>query len=63
MFIFALLNAVIGFADDYVKVRKKGNQGLSGVEKVLLQLVISIVFVLLLRNFGYLKPNLYIPFI
>lgn len=63
MFAFALLHAAIGFADDYVKVKKKGNQGLSGVEKVLLQLVISIVFILLLRNFGYINPNLYIPFI
>jgi phospho-N-acetylmuramoyl-pentapeptide-transferase len=63
MFVFALFQGAIGFIDDLVKVKKRGNQGISGIEKIMLQLVVSIVFVLLLRNFGYLKPNLFIPFI
>jgi phospho-N-acetylmuramoyl-pentapeptide-transferase len=63
LFLFALFHGAIGFFDDFVKVKRKGNQGISGMEKVLLQLVVSITFVLLLRNFGYLKPNLFIPFV
>ncbi len=62
MFVFALMQGAIGFFDDFMKVKKRGNQGLSGIEKIMLQLVVSLVFVLLLRNFGYLKPNLFIPF-
>jgi len=60
--LFALVFGAIGFLDDYEKLRKKQNLGLRAREKFLLQLAVSIAFLFLLRNFGYLKPNLYIPF-
>ena len=63
VFIFALIYGAIGFLDDYEKLRKKQNLGLTAKKKFILQLVVAIAFVLLLRNFGYLKPELYIPFI
>ena len=60
---FALVFGGIGFLDDYEKLKKKQNLGLTAKKKFLLQLVVAIAFVLLLRNLGYLTPNLYIPFI
>ena len=59
---FGLVFAVIGFIDDYEKLKKKQNLGLTAKQKFLLQLVIAIVFVLLLRLSGYITPNLFVPF-
>ncbi len=60
---FALIFAGIGFLDDYQKLLKKQNLGLTAAQKFILQLAAAIVFVLLMRLTGYLTPNLYIPFI
>ncbi|MDR3278271.1 MAG: phospho-N-acetylmuramoyl-pentapeptide-transferase [Oscillospiraceae bacterium] len=60
---FAAAYAVIGFFDDYEKLRKKRNLGLTSIQKFLLQLVVAIVFVLLMRLTGHLTPNLYVPFL
>ncbi len=60
--LFALVFGAIGFLDDWEKLRKKQNLGLSAKAKFLLQLAAALVFVLLLRKFGYLTTQLYIPF-
>ena len=60
--IFALIFAFIGFLDDYAKLLKKQNLGLTAIQKFLLQLAAAVVLVLLMRLTGYLTPNLYIPF-
>ena len=62
VYIFALFYAAIGFLDDYEKLKKKQNMGLTAKQKFLLQLAVAIAFIFLLRGFGYLSPNLYIPF-
>lgn len=62
MFAFALVFGVIGFIDDFEKVRHHGNEGLTALQKFLLQLAAAVAFVLLLRHLGYLTPNLYVPF-
>ena len=62
MLLFAMVQGAIGFTDDLEKIRKHGNQGLTGWQKSMLQLVVAVAFVLLLRYIGYLSPNLYIPF-
>ena len=36
MFVFALVYGVIGFIDDFTKIRHKGNQGLTALQKFLL---------------------------
>ena len=59
---FALVFGAIGFLDDYEKLKKKQNLGLTAKMKFLLQLVAALVFVLLMREIGYVRPNLYIPF-
>lgn len=61
--IFAILYGIIGFIDDYAKIRKKENTGLTAGWKFLLQLAVAIAFLALLRYFGHLSPNLYIPFL
>lgn len=62
VFLFALVFGLIGFLDDWEKLKKKQNLGLTPKAKFLLQLVAALVFVLLMRSLGYLSPNLYIPF-
>lgn len=63
IFSFAAIFGAIGFLDDWYKLRRKQNLGLTAGKKFLLQLSMAIVFVYLLRHFGYLTPNLYIPFV
>ena len=61
--LFALVFGVIGCIDDYFKVKKHENTGLTAPQKFLLQLAAAVLFTVLLRNFGYLTPDLYIPFV
>ena len=60
--LLALVFGLIGFVDDYAKIKKKENTGLTASQKFLLQLVAAILFIVLLRQFGILSPNLYVPF-
>ena len=62
MLLFAWVFGLIGFLDDWEKLKKKQNLGLTAKMKFLLQLVAALVFVLLMREIGYVRPNLYIPF-
>ena len=61
-FVFALIFGAIGFLDDYEKLKKKQNLGLSAKAKFLLQLAAALAFVFLMRRTGYVTTNLYIPF-
>ena len=63
VFLFALVFGLIGYIDDYFKVKKHENTGLTAPQKFLLQLAAAVLFTVLLRNFGYLTPDLYIPFV
>ncbi len=63
VFLFALVFGAIGFLDDFMKVRHHENTGLTAGWKFLLQLAAAILFTVLLRNFGYLRFDLYIPFV
>ena len=62
VFLFALVFGVIGFLDDFMKVKYHKNEGLTAPQKFLLQLAAAIVFTVLLRYTGYLTPDLYIPY-
>lgn len=59
----SLAFGLIGFADDYVKVRKKRNLGLTALQKLLLQLLVSGVYLFALYRHGSLSCELYFPFI
>ena len=62
VFLFALVFGVIGYIDDFFKVKKHENTGLTAPQKFLLQLAAAILFTVLMRNHNYLTPDLYIPF-
>ena len=59
---FALIYGAIGFVDDYAKVKKRENTGLTAGWKFLLQLAAAIAFLTLLRYNGNMSPDLYVPF-
>jgi phospho-N-acetylmuramoyl-pentapeptide-transferase len=55
----------VGFADDYLKVRKKKNLGLTGHEKIGLQIVVSLIigiFLLYLATSARYSTKLTVPF-
>lgn len=58
----ALCFGLIGFADDFVKVKKHRNLGLTALQKLLLQLVIAGVFLYALYRAGDLSCELWVPF-
>ncbi len=60
--LFALVFGFIGFIDDFAKIRKKKNQGLTAMQKLLLQLTSAALYLSLLRWLGDLTPSFYIPF-
>ena len=62
VFGLALVCGVIGFLDDFVKVKNKRNLGLTEIQKLVLQLAAAALFLILLRRTGHLTGDLYIPF-
>lgn len=60
--LFALVFGGIGFLDDWEKLKKKQNLGLTAKMKFLLQLVAALAFVLIMRKMGFVRPSLYVPF-
>lgn len=52
----------IGFLDDYVKVVKKQNQGLTASQKFLLQAALAALYVVVLMKTGELSTTIIIPF-
>ncbi|MFN7038987.1 MAG: phospho-N-acetylmuramoyl-pentapeptide-transferase [Alphaproteobacteria bacterium] len=47
---------LLGFADDYCKIRKKNSKGVSGKVKLLVQFSISVIACILVQN--YAQPNM-----
>ena len=62
VYVFALVFGVIGYIDDYQKVKHHHNTGLTALQKFVLQLAAAVAFLCLMRYEGMLSPNLYIPF-
>lgn len=63
VYLFALIFGLIGFVDDYRKVRQHQNEGLTAKQKFVLQLLAAVVFLCLMRYEGLLTNDLYIPFV
>lgn len=61
VYLFALCFGLIGFVDDYRKVRQHQNEGLTARQKFVLQLLAAVVFLSLMRYEGLLTNRLYIP--
>lgn len=62
VFGFALIFGLIGFIDDFCKVKYHRNEGLTARQKFLLQLAVAIGFLTLMRYEGLLTNDLYVPF-
>ena len=58
----SLIFAAVGFADDWTKIKKKQNQGLTAKQKLLLQIAAAVLFLVVMRVMGYLTAAFYIPF-
>lgn len=53
----------IGFIDDYIKVVKKRNLGLTAIQKLILQIVFCLVVLYFQYNSKDLSTDVYVPFI
>ena len=60
---FSLIYGAIGFIDDFVKVKMKRNLGLTALQKLILQLAVTLAYLALLRWNGNLTSEVYIPFV
>ncbi len=60
--LYAIGNTAIGFVDDWFKLNKKDNEGLTEIQKFILQVVIAAAFLAMMALTGNLKTALHIPF-
>ena len=59
----ALCFGLIGFLDDFFKIKFKRNLGLTSLQKALLQMAVSAIYLYVLYKLGVMKTDLYIPFV
>ena len=59
----ALMFGLIGFADDFIKVKKKRNLGLTGLQKLVLQVLAACLFLAGMHFTNALTYDLYVPFV
>ena len=59
----SLCFGLVGFLDDFCKAKFKRNLGLTSIQKALLQMAVSAIFVYLLYKQDPSRCNIYIPFI
>lgn len=59
---FATLNGLIGFFDDYTKLIKKQNEGFSALQKIILQSLAAILYLLAMTLTDNINTSLHIPF-
>ncbi len=63
MLVISLGFGLIGFVDDYVKVVKKRNLGLTAKQKFALQAILAIIYILVLKETGNLDNEIIFPFV
>ena len=60
--VLSLCFGLIGFLDDFCKAKYKRNLGLTSIQKALLQMAVSALYVYLLYRNGTLQCDIYVPF-
>ena len=60
--VLALCFGFIGFLDDFTKLKYKRNLGLTSIQKAMLQMAVSAIFLYVMYKSG-MDTNLYIPFL
>ena len=58
----SLCFGMVGFVDDFAKLKKKKNEGLTSLQKALLQMAVSALYLYLMYQTGAMNCVLYIPF-
>lgn len=61
--LLALANGFIGFTDDYIKVVKKRNLGLTATQKTIMQVLVAILYLLTIYLAGDHSTTMIVPFI
>lgn len=61
--LFAFAIALIGFVDDYIKIVKKHNEGLTEIQKTILQAIVIVAYLTSLYLSMGNKPYMFVPFI
>ena len=61
--VLSLCFGVIGFLDDFTKVKFKRNLGLTSLQKAMLQMAVSALFLYAMYKSGSMNTHLYIPFV
>ena len=59
----ALCCGLIGFLDDFFKLKFKRNLGLTSLQKAMLQMAVSALYLYLLYKQGVMSCDLYVPFV
>lgn len=62
LLLYAVCGGAIGFFDDFRKLAKKENKGLSAPQKYLLQLILSAVFLFFAVRLGFVGTAIFLPF-
>ena len=60
--LLALCFGLVGFLDDFYKVKYKRNLGLTSIQKACLQMAVSAIFLYIPYKEGIMSASLYIPF-
>ena len=60
--LLSLCFGLVGFLDDFYKVKYKRNLGLTSMQKACLQMAVSALFLYILYKEGIMSASLYIPF-
>ena len=63
VWLLAFSFGIVGFLDDFCKVKYKRDLGLTAIQKAMLQMAVSAIFVYVLYRTGSLTCDLYIPFV
>ena len=61
--VLSLSFGFIGFLDDFTKIKYKRNLGLTSLQKAMLQMAISALFLYVMYRTGNMDTHLYIPFV
>ena len=60
--VLGLCYGLVGFLDDFYKLKFKRNLGLTSLQKALLQMAVSALYLYLLYKEGSMTSNIYVPF-
>ena len=61
--LLTLCFGAVGFMDDFFKMKRKQNMGLSSLQKALLQMAVSALYLYIMYRQGAMNCELYIPFV